>query len=77
MTTSRDEPLNVMARVLMPDEGEYIRVLIVDAPFQTDTGVDTEICGLIVREDGVAQLLTWPDGENAETVELRYRKEPT
>lgn len=74
--TSRTEPLHVRARVLPPDEGEHIRVLIVDAPALTETGVDTEIAGLIIREDGVAQLITWPDGENAETVELNYRREP-
>lgn len=73
--TSRTEPLNVKARVLMADEGEHGRVLIVDAPFETETGVDTEIAGVIIREDGVAQLITWPDGENAESVELRYRLE--
>lgn len=55
-------------RSVQPDEGEDLRLVVVE---QT---TDTDIAGLVITSDGTARLFTWPDGDEAETVSLRLRE---
>lgn len=63
------KPLLLLVRQVHPDEGEDLRLVILD---QT---TDTDLAGLVITSDGTARLFTWPDGEEAETVSLQIRTE--
>lgn len=55
---------HLLVRSVVADEGEDLRLVIVD---QT---TDTDLAGLVVTSDGKARLFTWPDGDEADTVTL-------
>lgn len=60
--------MKLISRSRMPDDGEALRLVIVDQDG------DDDVIGLVVTDDGTARMFTWPDGEEANAVELPIRK---